>query len=148
MGLLFERIVPSVSYKGWLIVFALLSLIITNFGLNAILTMASPILLLLYPIAIALIALVLFNNLFNGYQSVYVSTIIGVGLIAILDALKEANIFPDTIDAVFGFIPLFENGAGWIVTGIVGAVIGFIISKMKNERVALIQESVTNVRVE
>lgn len=141
----FERIVPSVSYKFWLIIFSLLSLVITNFGLNTILTMASPILLLLYPLAIALIALVLLNNFFKGYRSVYVSTIIGVGMIAILDALKEANVFPEQINSAFGFIPLFESGAGWIITGILGGIIGFVLAKVNNESALIIytQESET-----
>ncbi|MDQ0269145.1 LIVCS family branched-chain amino acid:cation transporter [Cytobacillus purgationiresistens] len=64
----FERIVPSISYKKWLIIFSAISLVITNFGLNTILNLASPILLLLYPLAIALIVLIFTNNLFNGIK--------------------------------------------------------------------------------
>ncbi|GHH99670.1 branched-chain amino acid transport system II carrier protein [Neobacillus kokaensis] len=134
----FERIVPSVSYKKWLIIFSALSLIITNFGLNTILTLASPILLLLYPLAIALIALIFANNLFNGHKTVYSATMIGVGFVAILDALKEANIAPETINHVFGFIPLFTNGTGWIVTGIIGFLMGLFIAKARKEPAILI----------
>ncbi|MFJ5769399.1 branched-chain amino acid transport system II carrier protein [Psychrobacillus sp. NPDC093180] len=134
----FERIVPSISYKKWLIIFSALSLVITNFGLNTILTMASPILLLLYPLAIALIALIFMNNFFNGHQSVYVGTIIGVGIVAILDALKEANIATQAINNVFGFIPLFEQGAGWIITGIIGSIIGLLVAKSKKEPATII----------
>ena len=131
----FERVFPKVSYKKWLIVFAVMSLIITNFGLNKILTMASPILLLLYPIAIALIVLVLTDSLFKRRREVYVGTIIGVTLIAILDALKDANLFVEQINAAFHFIPLFENGAGWLITGLIGAVIGLIIATVKETKV-------------
>lgn len=134
----FERLMPSVSYKKWLIVFALMGLIITNFGLTTILTMASPVLLLLYPLAIALIVLIFANNLFKGHRSVYVGTMIGVGIIAVLDALKEAGIAPDAINQTFGFIPLFENGAGWIATGAVGFFIGFLIAKSRQEDSELI----------
>ena len=137
----FERIQKSVSYKKWIIVFAILSLIFTNFGLNTILTMASPVLLLLYPLAIALIVLIFTNNLFNGYQSVYVGTIIGVSVIAILDAIKEAGFAVDSIDSYFGFIPLFSSGAGWIVTGILGFVIGFIVAKIKKESDSIIDST-------
>lgn len=134
----FERLMPSVSYKKWLIVFALMGLIITNFGLTTILTMASPVLLLLYPLAIALIVLIFANNLFKGHRSVYVGTMIGVGIIAVLDAMKEAGIAPDAINQAFGFIPLFENGAGWIVTGIIGFFIGFFVAKSRQEDTELI----------
>ena len=137
----FERIQKSVSYKKWIIVFAILSLIFTNFGLNTILTMASPVLLLLYPLAIALIVLIFTNNLFNGYQSVYVGTIIGVSVIAIMDAIKEAGFAVDAIDSYFGFIPLFSSGAGWIVTGILGFIIGFIVAKIKKESDSIINST-------
>ncbi len=131
----FERILPAISYKKWLLIFAAFSLIFTNFGLNAILTFASPILLLLYPLAIALIALVFADNLFGGKQAVYIGTIIGVGFVAILDALKEAGIATELINNTFSFIPLFENGAGWIVTGIVGFFIGLAVSKFKTSSI-------------
>lgn len=127
----FGRIIPSVSYKKWLIIFSLGSLVITNFGLTKILTMASPILMLLYPLAIALIFLIFTDSWFKGAQSVYVGTMIGVGFIAILDAFKEAKVGVETINDVFGFIPLFTSGAGWLITGLVGAVIGYLFKKDK-----------------
>ena len=94
--------------------------------------------MLLYPLAIALIALIFTNNIFKGYQSVYVGTIIGVGVVAILDALKDAKVSPDTINRVFGFISLIESGAGWIITGLIGAVIGFSIGKLKADKSVII----------
>ncbi|MFD6441894.1 branched-chain amino acid transport system II carrier protein [Peribacillus sp. NPDC060186] len=134
----FERIVPSVSYKKWIVAFSIIGTIITNFGLNTVLTLASPILLLLYPLAIALIALIFTNNLFKGYQSVYVSTVAGVGMVALLDALKGAHILTNEINRTFGFIPLFEHGVGWITTGLVGFLIGIIVAKTKKESKVLI----------
>src|SRR5699024_9755784 len=81
----FARLFPAVSYEQWNYIMAFVSLVITNFGLATILDIASPILLLLYPIAIALIVLSFTHHWFNGYQPVYVGTIIGVGAVAILD---------------------------------------------------------------
>nr|WP_235001669.1 branched-chain amino acid transport system II carrier protein [Halobacillus sp. Marseille-P3879] len=142
----FEKIQASVSYKKWLIVFGVLSLVFTNFGLNTILTMASPVLLLLYPLAIALIGLIFANNLFGGHQAVYVGTITGVGIVAILDALKEAGVGPETINSSFSFIPFFENGAGWIVTGLVGFAVGLMIAKVKREPTTLINNAGQEVK--
>lgn len=142
----FEKIIPSVSYKKWLMVFSILGLVITNFGLNTILTLASPVLLLLYPLAIALIGLIFANNLFNGHRSVYIGTIIGTGIVAILDAIKEAGIAPEAINNVFGFIPLFENGAGWIATGLIGFFIGLIIAKSRKEPSTLITMTGQEIR--
>ena len=128
----FERQFPRYTYKQWIYILAFGSLVITNFGLATILELASPVLLLLYPIAIALIVLSFTHKAFNGYQAVYVGTITGVGFVAVLDALKEAGIAVNFIDQTFAFIPLFANGAGWITTGLIGAVIGLIYAKMKS----------------
>ncbi|TXL64484.1 branched-chain amino acid transport system II carrier protein [Cerasibacillus terrae] len=122
----FSRIFPTVSYRKWIYVLALISLGITNFGLATILDIASPILLLLYPLSIALIVLSFTNNWFKGRQAVYVGTMIGTGFVALLDAIKEAGFFVDSINHVFSFIPLFSIGAGWIVTGLIGAILGFV----------------------
>jgi branched-chain amino acid:cation transporter, LIVCS family len=127
----FNRIYPAISYKKWVLLLAAGSLIITNFGLNTILDMVSPVLLLLYPVAITLIILSFANNLFKGYQSVYIGATIGSGFVALLDALKEAGVFPDLINQTFSFIPLFLSGAGWIVTGLIGAIIGILVAGMK-----------------
>ncbi len=128
----FARLTPSIPYKQWVYVLALVSLVITNFGLATILDVASPVLLLLYPIAIALIVLSFTHKLFKGYQPVYVGTIIGVGFVAILDAIKDAGLGEETINNIFSFIPLFVNGAGWVTTGIIGAIIGLIVALTKS----------------
>ncbi|MBG9810122.1 branched-chain amino acid ABC transporter substrate-binding protein [Bacillus endophyticus] len=127
----FNRVFPKISYKKWLFIMATVSLVITNFGLNTILDLASPILLLLYPISITLIVLSFVNPLFKGHQFVYIGSIIGSGFVALLDALKEAHIFIDFINQTFSFIPLFSIGAGWIITGTIGAIIGLIIAIFK-----------------
>ncbi|MEI3607262.1 branched-chain amino acid transport system II carrier protein [Pseudogracilibacillus sp. SE30717A] len=131
----FERQFPRYSYKQWIYILAFGSLVITNFGLATILELASPVLLLLYPISIALIVLSFTHRWFNGYRAVYIGTITGVGFVAVLDALKEAGIAVHFIDQTFAFIPLFMNGAGWITTGLIGAVIGLIYAKSKSAEV-------------
>lgn len=128
----FTKIIPTVSYKQWIWVLAFVSLVITNFGLAKILDLASPILLLLYPIAISLIVLTFMHNLFNGYRPVYIGAVTGVGIVAMLDALKDAGIASTIINDTFAFIPLFEYGAGWIITGIIGGLIGLIISNFSS----------------
>lgn len=105
------------------------------------LSMSSPILMLLNPISITLIILIFTEKWFGGAQSVYVGTMIGTALIAILDALKDANIMVEQINSTFGFIPLFTSGAGWIITGLLGAIIGYIFS---NKSVVHSSKSVSN----
>ena len=47
----FHRIVPKVSYKAFVLVFILMSFIIANQGLNAVISMSIPVLSIVYPVA-------------------------------------------------------------------------------------------------
>ena len=58
--LLFPR---AMTYNRWAIAFTIISAIIANSGLNAIITVSVPVLSFLYPLAIALILLALCGNL-------------------------------------------------------------------------------------
>lgn len=127
----FERLIPAISYKKWLIIFAALGLVFTNFGLTKVLSMASPILMLLYPIAITLIILIFTDAFFHSAKSVYVGAMIGTSIVAVLDALKDAGVMVETINNTFSFIPLFTSGAGWLITGLIGALIGLAFKNRK-----------------
>jgi len=58
-----------------------------------------------------------------------------------LAQLKDANIMVEQINSTFGFIPLFTAGAGWIITGLLGVIIGYIFS---NKSVVQSSNSVSN----
>ncbi|RGY96564.1 branched-chain amino acid transport system II carrier protein [Clostridium sp. AM58-1XD] len=53
----FSTVFPRLGYQSWLAVFAVVSLIISNAGLNTILAFSVPLLSMIYPVAIALIIL-------------------------------------------------------------------------------------------
>lgn len=125
----FERVCPKISYKNWICMHACLGLIVTNFGLNQILNMATPVLFFLYPMAITLIVLALMNNWFKGYQPVYIGSMIGAGSIAIMDAIKQTGLVTEHIlNDFFSFLPLFSNGGGWILPAFIGGVVGYLFS--------------------
>nr|AAC38146.1 branched-chain amino acid carrier protein [Staphylococcus aureus] len=55
----FHKIVPKVSYKAFVLVFILMSFIIANQGLNAVISMSIPVLSIVYPVAITVVLLIL-----------------------------------------------------------------------------------------
>ena len=56
-GNYFSKVFPKISYRNWVFLFAFVSLIIANVGLNAILKFSVPVLNAIYPLAILLIFL-------------------------------------------------------------------------------------------
>lgn len=125
----FSRIFPKFNYRAWVILLGLVSLIITNFGLNTVLTMASPVLYFLYPISITLIILVLFNRFFGGKKTVYTGAIIAASIMGLFDALKDINMLPAGLQTLLdSTIPFYESGMGWLLVAILGGLIGYINS--------------------
>lgn len=139
-GEYFTRLVPSISYHKWVIIFSIVSLVFANFGLSNIIKLSIPALMLLYPLTVAIIALAFLHNFFGGKRIVYVLTIATTSIFAIIDGWKTAHGMLEgseealikTIDAALAnSLPLYSVGLGWIIPAAVAFVIGVIISKMQ-----------------
>jgi len=127
----FSRVFTRLNYRGWTIVLALLSLVITNFGLTSILRLASPVLLFLYPVSITLIALVFTNKWFDGQRAVYVGATVGAGIMGLADGLKDMNWLPQSLDQFLNSnLPLYASGLGWVTLAVVGALAGLLAAKL------------------
>lgn len=135
----FEKLFNDrISYKVWAIIFTLLSFIISNFGLNSIITYSIPVLMFIYPIAIVLTLLALFSKKFNNRKEVYIYTISFTIFAAIFDLLKtlpadlinllNLNIF---IDLANKYFPFYSLGLGFVVPSIIGLCIGLYVSKRR-----------------
>lgn len=69
------------KYRIWAIIFSIVSLLFANLGISAIISYSLPVLMFLYPLSIALIALALLGKFFGHDRTVYCWTI-GFTLIA------------------------------------------------------------------
>ena len=138
-GATFEKMFPSgPSYRVWAVIFAVVSFVIANAGLNAIIAYSVPVLMFLYPLAVALILLTLFGKAFGNDRIVY-RWVIGFTLIAALvdffNALPEGTArflhITGVAQAARDLLPLGDLGFGWLCPGAVGLVIGLILHKRR-----------------
>lgn len=127
----FEKIIPGVSYKVLVVIFSGFSAIFANVGLTQLINFSVPVLLAIYPLAIVLVLLSFVDHLFNRASVVYILTLIGTSLISIFDGLKAASISFPSVEGILIHLPLYSQGIGWLIPGIVGALIGLMIYKMK-----------------
>lgn len=132
----FHGIFPNfLNYKAYAIVFTVISCIIANVGLTQIIACSIPVLMFLYPLAIALILLALLSPLFKNNRCVYLLTMIFTLFDAIADflnALPQEVTSQPVIQGILGFyksfVPFFNIGMGWIVPMLIGLTLGFIVS--------------------
>ncbi|WP_077620040.1 branched-chain amino acid transport system II carrier protein [Bacillus sinesaloumensis] len=125
----FTKLVPALSYKQWAVIFTLFSAVISNFGLNSIISFSVPVLVALYPLAICLMALTFLHPLFKGRKEVYQVSILVTFLLSVNDGLNAAGVKIAAVNDLFAAVlPLYSVGLGWVVPAIIGGVIGYLIS--------------------
>ena len=130
----FHKLFPKISYKTFLIVFTIFSTAITNVGLSTIINASLPVLLIIYPIAMVLMVLSLADHFFKGGQIVYILALIPTFLVSLYDGLKQMKVEITSYENILQALPLYDQNLGWLVPAIVGAFIGFIIHKLKNNQ--------------
>ena len=115
-GEYFHDLLPKLSRRSWIAVFAAVSCIISNMGLNTIISISSPVLTLLYPAAIMLIAL---------------------SFIPCAEKLRWTHIIGITIalgSSLMGILGLFSSPFIWLIPSAAGAAAGYMIDRKKNNQ--------------
>lgn len=124
----FNRLLPAVSYKTFVVIFTLVSMAFANKGLSGIISISVPVLMLLYPLTVVIILLAFLNNWFGGSRVVYVCTIFATLVVGVLDAWKAAfNFAPETAALINSIFPLYDIGMGWLMPATAGFVLGLVL---------------------
>jgi LIVCS family branched-chain amino acid:cation transporter len=106
----FNQLFPRMSYAAWAVFFAVISTVIANAGLNAILKFSVPILTALYPMAIMLIALAFLPASLQGRRLLYPLAVGAAGIFSILAALDASGIVLPCLTDVTRKMPLTPSG--------------------------------------
>lgn len=135
---MFSEMFPnSLAYNQYAMGFTLVSFGVANFGLETIIQLSLPVLMFLYPLAIALIILSLLNPVIQKNKSVYQWTI-GFTIMAALfdfvnafpDDLKAKPFLREMVQLAESYLPGFDYGFGWIIPTLIGFTIGFVMWKL------------------
>ena len=124
----------KISYRSWAILFTVFSFAVSNIGLSAIIEYSIPMLMLIYPPAIALILLAFLGKFFAHDRTVYIATMIGTWAAAIFDCMKTLPAPVQAalhLDAPIAFaaahLPLFGKNLGWLLPAVIGFAAGMAI---------------------
>ena len=131
----------KISYKLWAILFTIFSFAVSNVGLSAIIEYSIPMLMLIYPPAIALTVLAFIGKHFQHDKAVYICVMIGTWAAAILDGIKtlptalQQHTHLDTlIEFAKANLPLFNQNLFWLIPACIGFIIGLAIHKAKQKK--------------
>ena len=113
-------------YREWAIGFCLFSFVVSNVGLSLIISLAIPVLMFLYPLAMTLIILAIIGNAFRHDARVYLAVTICTLPVALLDLLSALGIKLAFASA----LPLFDVGMGWVIPALIGLGVGLVWFKI------------------
>ena len=131
----FNRLLPAISYKTFVVIFTLVSMAFANKGLSGIISISVPVLMLLYPLTVVIILLAFLNNWFGGSRVVYVCTIFATLVVGVLDAWKAAFSFaPETAALINSIFPLYDIGMGWLLPASIGFVLGLVLKTVAGKK--------------
>ncbi|CAH1851334.1 branched-chain amino acid transport system II carrier protein [Convivina intestini] len=124
-----NRVFPKVSYLWWLRVIAFGSFVTANAGLTNIVKWTVPVLMLLYPYALALIALSLLSPWIKQSPTIYRAVMGFVTLPAFLDAFASSPVagwapMADLVASYHQHLPLAADGFGWVLPALLGGLVG------------------------
>jgi LIVCS family branched-chain amino acid:cation transporter len=123
----FSSIIKMMSYKQWAITITLVSGLIANLGLNKILTISVPILGMIYPLAVVLIFIGLFDHQIKGNKAVYFFGILFTAVFSVIETINK-SLLSGQWDSILKTIPFYSLGVGWILPALIGIMIGLSIT--------------------
>ena len=130
----------KISYRSWAILFTVFSFAVSNIGLSAIIEYSIPMLMLIYPPAIALILLAFLGKFFAHDRTVYIATMIGTWAAAIFDCMKTLPAPVQAalhLDAPIAFaaahLPLFDKNLGWLLPAVIGFAASMAIRAVRRQ---------------
>lgn len=117
---------PRVPYRAWAVGFAVFSCVVSNFGLDAILTFSVPLLNALYPMAIVLVLMGMMHKGCDLVPCVWPWVVGITSVVSIATALRDAFFAGAWLP--FDALPFADMGMNWVVPALVGMAIGVATS--------------------
>lgn len=125
-GTYFSDEFPRIPYRVWALGFAVFSCVVSNFGLDAILTFSVPLLNAMYPMAIVLVVMGMLHKVCDGMPAVWPCAVGLTAVVSIATSLRD--VFFTGAWLPFDVLPFADLGMNWIVPALLGALIGVVVS--------------------
>ena len=124
----------KISYEIIVVICSVVSCAISVLGVSQIIKISAPILQILYPCAMTIVLIGLFNEKIKNDIVFKIPAIVSLifGLLFVLKGMNLLGSFGDVLDS----FPLTKFGLGWLVPMLIGLVIAIVIASMKKTKTA------------
>ncbi|AKK11601.1 branched-chain amino acid transport system II carrier protein [Corynebacterium uterequi] len=126
----FTTMLPGVKYHAWAVLFTVMSISMATLGLDTVLAVAAPIIGFIYPPAITLMFLALFEPAVGGKMSFNWAFRIGIWVSVVWSALTtfvSLGWGASVIEPLINWSPMQAESLGWLLPTVVGVVVGLVL---------------------
>lgn len=119
------------GYRFWVVFFTLLTTIVSTFGLDTLLRVTIPALLMIYPSSVTIVFLQFARRYMAAPRVTYGITIAVIVFMSLLDTLNNMTLLSDNVkDFLVSNLPLFEQGMGWLIPGVIAFIISLFVGNL------------------
>lgn len=111
------------AYRNWVMLLGALCAVVANVGLSELIGLSIPVLVAIYPVAIALVLVTFLKGWFAQPQLVFRGVLTVAFLFGCLDGLGAAGMAMDG----FAFLPLFDKGLAWLLPTLLACIVGILV---------------------
>lgn len=126
------RMLGRIPYAGWAAAFAVFSCVVSNVGLDAILTFSVPLLSALYPVSIVFVIMGMAHRACDRLPLIWPWAIGATTVVSVATALRDAFFTGTWLP--FDALPLASLGFGWLLPALCGAAVGAILSATRTTK--------------
>lgn len=126
------RVLGRIPYAGWAAAFAVFSCVVSNVGLDTILTFSVPLLSALYPVSIVFVIMGMAHRACDHLPLTWPWAIGATTIVSVATALRDAFFAGTWLP--FDALPLASLGFGWLLPALCGAAVGAILSATRTTK--------------
>nr|WP_242620213.1 branched-chain amino acid transport system II carrier protein [Shewanella maritima] len=121
----FNDLQPRFTYSQYAVFFSVVSATIANVGLAELISISVPVLMTIYPVAIALVLVTLVGHLFPNQQFAHRAVLAVALFFGIFDGIKAAGFEVHFFD----WVPLQSQGMAWVIPTTLMMIASLFIGK-------------------
>jgi branched-chain amino acid transport system II carrier protein len=126
----FAKFSNRLPYAFWVMLFTVMTIIISETGLTNLLRVTIPALLLIYPVAIMLVVLQIIRAKLPSVKLTYYVTLAMTVCFSLFDSLNNIDLFPTGLKQLLDNLPLYNNGLAWLIPSLSVLVLTMLVGKI------------------